>query len=417
MLKIACVLRSGGVYNAEWVWNLHRQIRDQGIDLPFVCITDINIKDLDFCDEVIPRESMLPGWWAKMELFNHRHDGDYLYLDLDTLVTGDMTPILHIIRESENLWMLRDFYFPETFNSGVMYIPQQAKAAIWGNWVAHWRSVMTEFRGDQDYIESIGRDIMALQDHIEPNAIVSWKGKELSDATEPPQANHIICFHGEPKQPQLESHPIVSRYWKSRPRPDTSIIELISAPSLAKPDVIEPRPLMALNQRSEILSSIPDNGSILEWGSGGTTLWLLRNLKPGQRLTSVEHSPEWSRDIDERAKKIAPHQYSHLFRPVAHEGANATPFEECPSGCDSYIHSPPHLDSFDVLLIDGIARGACLARALIQGFEGVVYVHDAHRDWLDWCLRMVEHVEIIHAAPGEYPPPLAKMVLGKGMLI
>jgi hypothetical protein len=412
MLKIACVLRGGGAYSSEWVWNLHRQIKDQGIDLPFTCITDTDAADLDFCDEIILRPYMCPGWWSKLELFSPQDNSDYLYLDLDTLVTGDLSPILSIVKESQSLWMLRDFYSPEKLGSGIMYIPNQAKSLIWNDWAVRWRSVMTEFNGDQDYLESLSQDTLSFQDQLEVDAIISWKVKELSNETDTLPGTHVICFHGDPKQPQLKDHPIVSKYWRIRPS-----AVLVRTPSLVEQLPGEPKPLMALNHRREILDSIPKGGSMLEWGSGGTTLWLLRNLKPDQRMASVEHSLKWSSFVNGFAQKIAPCQYSHLYRPVSHEGENATPFEECPSGCDSYIHAPPHLDSFDVLLIDGIARGACLARALIQGFEGVVYVHDVHRDWMDWILRMVEHVEIIHAEEGEYPPPLAKMIIGKSMLI
>nr|WP_145924153.1 hypothetical protein [Halomonas elongata] len=34
-----------------------------------------------------------PGWWSKLELFRP-HGGDLLYLDLDTVVRGDLQPLI-----------------------------------------------------------------------------------------------------------------------------------------------------------------------------------------------------------------------------------------------------------------------------------------------------------------------------------
>lgn len=198
-----------------------------------------------------------------------------------------------------------------------------------------------------------------------------------------------------------------------------------NAPAVVRPTIIivESPPIkaldqipcsIALNQLHDMLESLPDNGSFLEWGCGGSTLWMLERIKPGQRMTSVEHDAEWSNKIARRAVDVNHAAYTNIHQPVTIAGVHGTIWEESPSACDAYINSPPYLDSFDTILIDGIARGPCLARLLIQGFEGVVYVHDVgQRNWYDWCLRYVDNVEVIHAEVGGHTAPIAKLILKK----
>lgn len=90
MTTIACVLKSGGIYTPEWVYALKRGIARHASDYRFVCLTD--------AAGLPPVWSVSlayhwPGWWSKLELFRPGvfEDGErVLYLDLDTLVVGDV---------------------------------------------------------------------------------------------------------------------------------------------------------------------------------------------------------------------------------------------------------------------------------------------------------------------------------------
>jgi hypothetical protein len=164
---------------------------------------------------------------------------------------------------------------------------------------------------------------------------------------------------------------------------------------------------MAENQRREIFASIPSNGSLLEWGSGGTTLWLLQNMAPNQRLVSVEHHHDWYCQINEACKGFA--NGKQIYVP-GEAGTNATPWEECPALLAGYINAVD-VGQFDCFLIDGVARGACLANVLLNAKSGAkVFLHDLHRDWYDWIIRSGRNrlcdVRVIEADAGDYPPPL-----------
>jgi len=114
MITYACVLRSGGIYTPEWVRKLSRAVGFHA-SRPhrFVCLSDVDVP----CER-IELSSDLPGWYAKLELFRPGlFDGPVVYLDLDTLVIGDLTP-LEAIADGP-LAMLSDFYQPRMAASGV----------------------------------------------------------------------------------------------------------------------------------------------------------------------------------------------------------------------------------------------------------------------------------------------------------
>lgn len=164
---------------------------------------------------------------------------------------------------------------------------------------------------------------------------------------------------------------------------------------------------MALNQRQALLKALPVRGAMLEWGAGGTTLWLRERLMTGQSLTTVEHDADWARkfggDVD---------NWRMLYRPpTLAVGANATHFEECPAGLADYV-CRPEATAADVILVDGVARSACIAWALAVAKAGArIFLHDAtmaRRGWYEWALRLprIAAREAIPADEGEYPPDM-----------
>lgn len=178
--------------------------------------------------------------------------------------------------------------------------------------------------------------------------------------------------------------------------------------------------LMADNQRRAILAAIPPGGSMLEWGGGGTTRWLLENMAADQSLITVEHDREWSQRVASNCGTFG--NWTLLLRePTQEVGRNATPFEECPAGLHWYIDPDPvGLQHLDVFLIDGVARGACLANVLLNARAGArVFLHDhssdKRADWYAWALRAgrrrIGESEVIEPDEGEYPSPLWACVL------
>lgn len=192
MLTVACVLRSGGRYSAEWVRKLRDGVaRHMSAEHRFVCLSDVSVP----CERIELTESM-PGWWSKMELFKPgQFDGPVLFLDLDSLIVGDVAPLA---RTSPGFTMVSDFYSPRLGNSCVLsWVGDYS--AIWSAFIADPAQIMDDRDrmpgarvGDQSFIH----DTLGAFDTFDPAQVVSFK----KDAQRGPGPDaRVVCFHGDPK--------------------------------------------------------------------------------------------------------------------------------------------------------------------------------------------------------------------------
>lgn len=190
---IACVLRTGGDYDAEYVNRLSWAASRYDPGAAFVCLSDVKL-DIP----TIRLESQYPGWLAKLELFRKGlFVGPVVYVDLDTIITGSLR---RFARSTPGFTMLSDFYHPEKAASGVMswygdyshiyerfdirHIPHFSKFAPYG--------------GDAGWIV---REMGHLPDRFSHgNAILSYKVDiRHKDRARYSKETSLICFHGKPR--------------------------------------------------------------------------------------------------------------------------------------------------------------------------------------------------------------------------
>lgn len=166
-------------------------------------------------------------------------------------------------------------------------------------------------------------------------------------------------------------------------------------------------PLMGQRHLDAILSALPPGGRMLEWGLGGSTLYLARHLPPGATLLSIDHDPAWARRVQDALVREAPQSAARITvracPPSAPVGQTGTDIEEHEDHLVQAFLDAPAGQMFDVILVDGWARNACLRRArtmLKPG--GRVFLHDAQRPWYDEGKRgWTEHGHI--GSCPEYP--------------
>ncbi|MDZ7711703.1 MAG: hypothetical protein U5L06_00620 [Rhodovibrio sp.] len=195
-VTVACVLRSGGDYGPEYVKRLRAGV---GRHLPgavWVCLSDVPEAATH------PLQHGWPGWWSKMELFTPGLlTGPTLYLDLDTVVVGDLADIAAAVPR-DGFAMLQDFTRPDGYGSGVM------------GWFGDWSRLYSAFAadpaghqaryatgarwGDQAFIrDHIGCRPATWQDAV-PRQIVSYKVHgRTADA-------RLVCFHGRPRPAEVD---------------------------------------------------------------------------------------------------------------------------------------------------------------------------------------------------------------------
>lgn len=108
-MKIACVYKSGGDFDARYVQALgaclHRHVDEE---FEFICLTD-RPKEVERFVHVIELQHDLPGWWSKIELFNPKvlEDDYVLYFDLDVIVLKSLYEMLKVVKKSFYPIMLR----------------------------------------------------------------------------------------------------------------------------------------------------------------------------------------------------------------------------------------------------------------------------------------------------------------------
>lgn len=189
MLTFASVLKSGGEYKTEHVERLVYQVSAHYTEpFNFICLSDHQ----DVACDRIELQNDWPGWWSKLELFQHDL-GKVCYLDLDVTVQSSLHWI-DKIDPGEQLFGMNDALWKDNLNSSVMIWQGQkldvvegfSKAEIkkWNKGPDRWV--------DQGWIQNkLGENLKFISDEN----VCSYKfGKDQDKTTA-----SILVFHGKPK--------------------------------------------------------------------------------------------------------------------------------------------------------------------------------------------------------------------------
>lgn len=204
---VACVLRTGQrvvdrqPYRVEHVVKLRRGV-EQHMPHPhlFICLTDQMGEVLNAGVTAVPLGRNWRGWWAKMNLFMpDLLVGPTLYLDLDSLVVGDITPL---IRAAPGITMVPDFFYPESMNSSVMSWNGDF-CGLWDAFALDDEATMQRYDaygkarvGDQGFVHDTLNGMGQPIDVFDASHVVSFK-RDCKNG--PPPEARVISFHGRPK--------------------------------------------------------------------------------------------------------------------------------------------------------------------------------------------------------------------------
>lgn len=197
-VRVALVLRSGGEYRPEHVGALVGQLERHLPGVGVICLSDVDVP----CVRV-PLKYGWRSWWSKLELFRPDVAGDLLYIDLDTVIVGDLSELASLGRTT----LLSDFYYPERPASGLMYLAESDRAKVWAAWIADPKAAMHKCmrHGDQQFIGEVLHDAQRFQDVL-PGRVVSYKvhvAKGLNKRSigngSVPSGTSVVCFHGRPR--------------------------------------------------------------------------------------------------------------------------------------------------------------------------------------------------------------------------
>ncbi len=210
-MRVICV-KWGNKYGPEWVYQLRSMVRRNfAYAHEFVCMTDQPIGDVN----CVPCTGGLPGWWAKVGLHEPgKFPGTNLYLDLDVVITQDISAIMDVLVDgkvtapddfSYSLINKKQGIGPDmrrllggdgTVNSSVMIWKDDAGRDVWDKFTPE---KMDEVHGDQNWLtQALWPDKLAL---LPKEWICSYKYDVLRGGKIAP----ITIFHGNPKVTDLSS--------------------------------------------------------------------------------------------------------------------------------------------------------------------------------------------------------------------
>lgn len=139
MARVFTVFRSGGDFLPLHVQVLHRQVFDWSPPgTEFVCLSDTRIPGVD----TIPLQTNWPGFWAKMELFHPRIEGNVLFIDLDTVICGP----------------IEDFLKPRpltTFGGALMWLPEEDRKEAGEIFRTDPEGIMREYGGEDVFLRAV----------------------------------------------------------------------------------------------------------------------------------------------------------------------------------------------------------------------------------------------------------------------
>ena len=201
-ITVACVLKSGGVYDASWVAKLQRGVaRHLSTPHRFVAFSDVPVP----CDR-IPLRHDWPGWWSKLELFAEPFDDTVLYFDLDSVPVGSLDAIA---AHPHRFTMAHEFYRPHLLCSTAMawrgdysHI-YDAFAADPVALAYHYDKVLPASGrvGDQAFIEDRTSGADTFRDLFGERSIASYKVHHCQAV--PPADAAVVAFHGRPKPHEI----------------------------------------------------------------------------------------------------------------------------------------------------------------------------------------------------------------------
>jgi len=202
MVNVYTVFVKSDIYTSEWVYKIKRSLeKNSTIPFRFFCLTNEQLPGVETLKLYHPN-----GWWSKMELCRPDIKGRVHYLDLDTLIVGNLD---FFLAEEESL-LYKDWLWSDQKESALFVLNEEERREVWDFWSKDPRSHMFNFFGDgRVYNFCIGKKVKSLQER-HPGKIRTWKETDMKSL---PLGCKILSFSGQPKQNSFDDSHWIKKYW------------------------------------------------------------------------------------------------------------------------------------------------------------------------------------------------------------
>lgn len=218
VLPVVLCMKWGTLYSADYVNVLYRAVQDK-LSIPhrFVCFTDDptgiteGVECLPLPDPLLKDAFTRMGCWPKVTLFKpdlFGLEGRALFLDLDTVVLGDLDRFLKMpgrlvaIREWKRF---SDFFRTPKFSAqtSVFSFDLGQMGHIYDAYASDPEAAATAFRNEQRFVTHYAQDlrfwddseVVSFKRHLMAPPILNWFVKPK----QPNRQTKVLVFHGNPR--------------------------------------------------------------------------------------------------------------------------------------------------------------------------------------------------------------------------
>ncbi len=241
-LAVGCV-KWGARFGPDYVNVLYRAVqRHLAAPHRFVCLTnqpegiDAGVEIMPIQDFGVPEvEWTKRGCWPKVALFGpgvFADDEVALYLDLDVLVVGDLSPFVDLLRDASAFYTLREWNpalwrvlpvarRPDRGSQGSVYVWHAGEQRhLFEHFTSHVAEVRDKYWSDRFYLPEMARNTRYLPHDwclsFKNHCLPPWPVNLIRPEARIPQGAKIIVFHGRPRPMDVMGPP--GRRWGSKRR-------------------------------------------------------------------------------------------------------------------------------------------------------------------------------------------------------
>lgn len=228
MKQFIC-MKWGTLYGPDYVNTLYAMVRRNTCgEICFVCLTDdpdgldprIEVYD---CPTVPLPEPHCRRGWRKLSLFAQSRDlfglqGDWLYLDLDVVVTGSLDDFFSYQPEKSFI-VMQNWTQPGkgVGNTSVYRFRIGADSYLLDDLIAEQSAILGRYRNSQTYVSRQVRDLTFWPDSwcvlFKTHCLPGWPQRFWKTPELPPQAR-VVAFPGVPNPDQAVRGEWPAQGWK-----------------------------------------------------------------------------------------------------------------------------------------------------------------------------------------------------------
>ena len=202
----------GDKYSPDYVVRLQNAVkRHLTISHDFVCMTE---KPDNFSCDTIDIPMGLEAWWGKVALFSEIFTERVLFLDLDTIILGNIDDFASYEGE---LAVIKPFYRDKGIASGLLNIDPNANRQVWEVFsrdpsaaieVCRQKAIPPWNFGDQRWLELTVQKYDYWQELL-PGQLASYKMLKKDGLAED---TRIVVFHGKPDPHEVDDDWVVTNW-------------------------------------------------------------------------------------------------------------------------------------------------------------------------------------------------------------